>query len=338
MISYIIYEFQKYIKKTILYIFIVVCFSSCQSKRLVFSEIEADLDYLKQKIEEIHPDPYWYLSENQFDSLIYSVKRNFFEKGRISQKRFYQQLNPVIAELQDGHTRLRVPSSIMLRAFFWGSRIMPVAFKIEGQELYLRADLRKKELFDKSDRVVAINGIPTSEIVERLLANNYGFNFSFRVHQLNETSITRDLWLYYDMNRYFFVDAVNSEGEVYRFNLKGLSQPRYYRRLAKFSDSTIETNGLQTLIEGDNGSYSESTEKNLAVIRYKQFGGKDKDFIDSAFALAKSGNIEKLILDLRDNRGGSTSVYETIVSHLTKDTIMMFANVEYKISHEFLST
>lgn len=323
-------------KKSILFIVIAISFSSCISNRIVYSEIEPDIEFLKQKIEDVHPDPYWFLTENQFDSLLLSLKNTLSEEGKISQKYFFQQLNPIIAQLQDGHTRLRVPSGVMLRAFLWGSKIMPVAFKIEGKELYLRADLRSQELFDGSVKVLTINGISSQDIIENLLANNYGFNANFRVHQLNETSLTRDLWLFFDMNKRFKVEAVCLDGEILEYYFKGISQPKYYSRLAKINDASTNISDTTIQINGVNGSYYEFSDRKMAVIKYRHFGGNDRDFIDSAFNQAKVRDIEHLILDLRGNRGGTTSIYETIVSHLTRDTITMFSNVEFKLSRELL--
>jgi hypothetical protein len=311
--------------------------TSCYSKHLADSDIDADINFLKHKIEEIHPNPYWNLPAEQFDSLLNVVKSNVHGKRKINQKRLFQLLNPVITQLNDGHTRMEVPAAVANRAFFWGSKILPLSFSIKDSELFFKANLQTKELIHGDYQVLSINGLPTQKLITQLLANKYGYNIDFRFSQINEVSLTRELWLYFDMNKQFEVIVLTPEGKTEQLIFEGIHQPKYYRRLYKMTQNEFLTSSETFKIVSEYGFYQEEISNHVAVIKYTKFISDSKDFINSAFNLAKSSEIEHLIFDLRGNPGGTSNIYNTLLSHLTRDSIMIFSNGVYKVSQDLIN-
>ena len=66
--------------------------------------LRKDVDFTKQKLEELHPKLYWFISKDdlnhQFDSLKTTIQKP------LKPNEFYQRLAPVIAKVKEGHLRL----------------------------------------------------------------------------------------------------------------------------------------------------------------------------------------------------------------------------------------
>ena len=73
------------------------------SKELVLN----DIDYLVKTIEEVHPNPYCYISKEDFYAHRDTIKQLI--QGDISRDSLYSILTPFVKLLKDGHTQIKFP-------------------------------------------------------------------------------------------------------------------------------------------------------------------------------------------------------------------------------------
>ena len=313
-----------------------ILFTSCSISRYNYSKIEIDINHLKEKLVEIHPSPFFSLTEDDFNHFLDSLKNDIIKDRKKSQKELYVELNKIMTKLKDGHTQLGVPSKVAFKGFFWGSKILPLVFDYKDNQLYMNVNLKTEELYERYEfRVLKINDRDVDDLLNELMTHYYGINEDFVRYQISMLALTRELWLYFDMNKRFTVEYLTPDSTIEKLSLKGISQPsyhsKYYSKLTDNKEKIIRT------IESKNGFYQELVPEKLAVIRYAYFGSmQDTIFFNEVFDLAKEKNIENLILDLRGNMGGTTNLFTPILSHLTNDTIYYFSKIEYKLSNDFI--
>ncbi|MGV8828936.1 MAG: S41 family peptidase [Breznakibacter sp.] len=303
--------------------------TSCALSRYSQEEVLSDVDYLELSLETIHPDPFFVMPRQRFAQTLDSIRGVVVSQGKWNEKELYCLLNPVVASLRDGHTRLVTPNKINMKSFFWGSRILPLGVEVEGETLLVKHNLdAKRNPIPAGSEIVRLNGVEGESLLSTLINNNYGERDVMRRYDVNPYTFSRNLWLYMGFNKRFVLDYRTPEGVERQATLKGIYQPSFYNRLGKKNPK--KQSGL---VEGDNGHYYESADGSCGIIEYGHFGGAaDSTFFHDVFALATQHGVEHLFLDLRGNGGGSTNTYPHILSYLTSDTLNLFSQVMYKVS------
>ncbi|MFC3158216.1 hypothetical protein ACFOEQ_06580 [Chryseobacterium arachidis] len=95
----------------------LILLTSCMSVRkhneqqkvcLSPEKLKEDVDFAYSKIKETHPQLYWYISKKDLDYKFDSLKQTINEP--LTPLQFYFKLQPVIANIREGHLSLRIPS------------------------------------------------------------------------------------------------------------------------------------------------------------------------------------------------------------------------------------
>jgi C-terminal processing protease CtpA/Prc len=305
------------------------CFLSCSTPKIAIKDAIVDIDFLETKLVEIHP---YFEKSHQLTTSLDSIRECIKNKKYVEQKELFCLLNPVVASLRDGHTRLVEPNSLIIKGFLWGSRIIPIDVNVEGSKILLINNFSKENALLPGSEILSINKVPSKEIINKLLCNKYGESDEMRYHSINLT-FSRALWMYMGFNKKYDITYSDTNKVEHKLRLKGIYQPSYYH---KWGEKHIVVPNY--LIKGYNGGYYETEQGTCGIIEYRSFGGyKDSLFFHNVFDLAIKHKIKHLILDLRDNGGGSTSTYRYILPYLTTDTIQPFSKIEYKYSRELLN-
>ncbi len=303
----------------------------CAGPRYTLTEACEDIVFIKNKIDSIHPNPYYSTSRNNFEQTIDSLIRSIADDKKLTQKELFLLLNPIIASLNDGHTRLIVPNNITFKSFFWGSKVLPLDLLIENDRMYVKNNLDNVSI-ELGSEISHINEIPIGKLIQTIKMNKYGDNDSMRIYAIDNKSFPKDLWLYHGFNKHFSLQYITADGKDKKGSVKGIYQPSFYHKLGKLKEKEPTK-----LINGENGYYYEIPNDSLAIVHYSYFGGdRDSSFFHDVFANAKRQGIKHLFLDLRGNGGGSTNTYKHIISYLSQDTLSVFAKAEYKVSKELL--
>jgi C-terminal processing protease CtpA/Prc len=319
-------------KKIFIYLQILLL-HSCAIAKLDVNQAKEDVTFLVKQLNEIHPEVYSNCNKDSFNLQLETCIKAIEKRQVIDQKSFYCLLNPLVTSIKDGHTRIEPPNNVMLRSFFWGSRVIPLQLQFNGNSLVVENCLVKRNSIPAGASVLSINGISTNDIVKQLQVNKYGENIEFRNSFVNSKTIPRDLWMFLNMNRSFRVEYLDTNNEIKNVDLKGVSQPYYYRKM------TTERNvlGLPIFFEQENAFFIPMDKDSAGYIRYEAcFGYSDSTFFRNVFEYANSHSLNNLILDLRNNGGGSTSVYSVLLQHLTETNIIPFSKIEYKFSKQVL--
>ncbi len=273
----------------------------------LFSEdsLKADLLFLKQKLETIHPALYRYTPQTSFtkafDSLINAIQHPMKEQE------FLGMITTLNAKIRDGHTMI-LPSDKASSYNNIDGKFLPFSIMLVDDTLVIAENCSGNGRIGQFEQVLSINSVPASVILKQL-----------KVRQIRDgNNETYPQWIlsHYFSAYYsfcfgqpdsFYLELKNSRGLQHKENAQAQTRKTIQQfRQIKYGNSS--TNGKDIELE-----IKETGEKRYALLTVKTFDADrltsvyKKPFqqtIDSLFRLIKQKNVNYLVLDLRDNQGG----------------------------------
>lgn len=126
-----------------------------------------DLAVFRAALEEAHPGMYRYTSKAEFDALFERIAAELDHP--MSEQAFYQALNPAIVALRCGHTKFHPEWNFVTPYYYGLDEQFPLVLFIAGERAWVQADLSPTPAIPAGSEVLEVEGLPVSEIIERLL-------------------------------------------------------------------------------------------------------------------------------------------------------------------------
>lgn len=279
----------------------------------------------------MHPKLYWYISKEDLDYKFDSLKQTISEP--LTPLQFYFKLQPVIADIREGHLALRIP-----RKKFTKKEIKTLDHKkgmfsrfeyhIEGNHLYIVENKDSIENIKPGTEVLAINNIPVSDYIKKYkkLISSDGFNTTFQSYFLKDVFFN-----FYTAENGFDDNAVietvyNNEKKTYTLHRESKSK----NDLDK--DKELEKRTPEKKLN-DYVAFSNSYNRNFkfidkdsatAYIKVKSFSRDYSDkFYKETFAKIKNAQSSYLIIDIRNNYGGSLYEINKLYSYLAPEPYVL---------------
>lgn len=273
-----------------------------------------DMEFLCEKLQETHPDPFMNVSYDRFvwskDSICKAITDCETDGD------FYFKVASLLSMLKDGHTSVTMPKFKSSRNLRYGNKIFPMDVKVIDGKLYSIYDnFVKDSIYDEME---LINNISVDSLMKKIV-ESYSFD---KYPDICYTVIENSFFMLF--NELCGADSIYSityKGKPDKYVTQGLS----YEKLLKLSRySTIPQHYKVDV----------NDEKNEAYIKFSNFYPSDKiyNFIDSAFCLVGSKHVDTLVIDIRGNKGGSSDVIEQVMNNLTTDEYKIFDSVQVKVS------
>lgn len=317
-------------------LFLLLLITSCISVRkdneqksvcIPPEKLKQDVDFAHSKLRELHPQLYWYISENELNRKFDSLKKTL--DAPLTPLEFYFKLQPVIADVREAHLSLRIPMKKLTRReekSMENKKAMFSRFEyyVEGSHLYIARNKDSVENIRPGTEILAINNIPASAYLKRYgrLVNSDGFNTTFQPYFLKD-------WLFY-----FYV-AEN--GYQDRAKLETLYEGKiknvYLKRETKSTDEIQKEKELSKRTQerkiNDYVAFNDSYNRNfsfldadstIAYIKVKSFSQTFASaFYREAFRKIKAAEAPYLIIDIRNNYGGSLEEINTLYTYLSTE-------------------
>ncbi len=303
------------------------------------TELQQDLSIAKSSLEQNHPGLYWYISKKDLDFKFDSLKKTL--KDSLTSLEFYRKLAPVVASVKCGHTKMTYPG-IKVSKFQKDSLkkagdrpLSQLYYFVDSNRLFIKS-VNKKELLDtlKGAEILSIDNIPTSEIIEKCesLYSSDGYNQTFY-----PAVLTRSFDVYYYLN-YGKSDSsklsLKRTDSTYNFTVKKINPPKKEKKLAtpeevgkkKIADKQAKKlkrkkryKGIDKFGEPLLDLKYDSVNNQTAIITVKSFSfdhANFRKFFRQSFKEIKDKNIDHLILDVRNNGGGSLMACNRLFRYL----------------------
>jgi hypothetical protein len=312
-------------------------FSTSFAQTFSVEQVQSDFKFLRRILEEAHPSLYWYTPKDSMDRAFEQV---FQQLNRpLSEKEVFYLWAPLITKINCGHTYLihSQPFDAQKDDTFW----LPFQSQIIGHQLFVKA--LGKNCSDttlvRGTEILQVNDIPMARIIEVARQNCQadGYNQTFKDYFLGLFRLEETLNDYFGLKTPYRFLIKPPLGEVRESTVfsKHIPQPnlpqptlskqeiqnREREALEKLRSFKLLSQAPETLLMTCNG------------FRYDDF----KTFDQLVFQTARTQKIKHLIIDLRNNPGGDTSIGDDILRYLLTKPTYNFLTFDSPINQLFFS-
>lgn len=292
-------------------------------------QLEKDFDLLVSSLQEAHTGIYAYTSQVQFDSLV-AARRQLLRDG-LNGLAFYNIVAPLVASTREDHCDISLSEEIK-KYMVANGRFLPLVVINLHEQMYILNDTADGVPL-KGYELLAVNDLGIREITERLFA-------SFGADGYILTSKYRYLDFRGFAHEYAKVIGQQEENTITVLN--PLTQQKETHRIHAVSASGLAT--LHSTILKNNAIRQEIDKPALlqlmpertALLSFRTFANSEyrkykmdfRHFVDSSFGVIAANRVSHLIIDMRDNGGGSEGNEDFLFSYLTDQPYTKYKYVQ----------
>lgn len=267
---------------------------------------QQDIDYLAQELPRLHGNAFHTMSKTDFEVMIVNLRAN---TSQWDDNRITAELMRIVASVGDGHTSM----GRTLYAF------PPFPIKLRWLEdgLYVVAvQPAAQEALGK--KLIAVNDAPIAEVFERTSVYK-SYENEWNKKSNSEVLIPRAALLYAvgillsaEQGELTFADA---DGKETTLTLEVATNNDNWLNLQTVTPLYLER-------PGENFWLKYIEDSRLLFIKYNSCDDEEgfKKLSDEALALIDAGKVDKLVIDLRGNSGGSSHIFRPLLQGLkTRD-------------------
>jgi C-terminal processing protease CtpA/Prc len=302
--------------------------------------LRADVDFTYKKLQRLQPKLYWYISKRELDNKFDSLK-NSITKPMTSYE-FYKRLSPVVASIHQGHLTVSPPAKILSRSEKKAIKekgagpFSQFEFEIIDNKIYVIKNNSVDQSIKIGDELVAINDKKTSLLLTEYysLFTSDGYNKTFKrkrisnlfsVFYTNENGVQDNLFFSFkqhDTIKDILIkrkkpSPINNKKSVIQMSMIAVDQKQIITTKKDKNtygyNETTKTNNRDLRFVGKDST--------IALLKIRHFAlGNPSRFYKESFAKMKSSKTKTLIIDLRNNPGGSIKDIENLYSYLSDST------------------
>ncbi|WP_273568959.1 S41 family peptidase [Maribacter halichondriae] len=281
-----------------------------------------DLDELGNRLTEVNPNAYKFISKEDFWKAIEEKKNLINEHTTFSE--FIWLCSEIIANISCSHTSM---------GYFYQEREMipmalrfPIEARLINGTFYILDPLVNKNIVRAKDEIIAINGIPF-ETIKKEIYKHISSQGDIETYKKNFLNAFTTAVIPYAMGF----------PKSYEISVKGRDKPVRLLPLTEYENKFQEV--PKYLCEEplcldflEDGKSAKMTIRTFAYYgnRFPEY----KKFIDESFKELESKEIKNLIIDIRSNGGGPSDAGIFLLRYLTKEPFTYFSNAQFDESEE----
>lgn len=331
--------------KKILLLLLLGILSSCISVKKYNEQLETkispeklknDVDYTYRKLQKLHPNLYWYISKDSLDYKFDSLKTSIIKP--LNPKEFYQKLAPVVAKIREGHLRIVVPDKRLTKKQIKKLKDQKGLFSrmnyvVDNNRIFVKDNTDKYENIAVGTEILKIKDISAKDYLERYkkFINSDGYNTTYQKY-----SIARRWGTFFTIEN-GIVDSVkittkynNEIKDLYIHRVKKTKEDKKQEKVLAKKDETKKTKDFNPITKSFNRDLKFlEKDSSVAYIKIKTFSGTySAKFYRETFEKIKKANSKYLILDIRDNLGGSLAEINNLYSYLALEKFQFIKDIE----------
>ena len=309
-------------------------------------KLKKDVDFANKKLQKFHPNLYWYITKNQLDYKFDSLKQTI--KQPLKPSEFYLKLAPIIADVREGHLRL-VPLEKKLtqketkKIKNQKGLLSRFNYVIQDNRLYIKDNTENVGNLKIGTELLKINDVPVAEILNkyRPLVTSDGYNTTYQKY-----SLARRFNTYFTLE-YGILDSLKVETKlkdslqtvVLKRETKTKTEKKKEKQDQKLTQEK-KTKGYNPITKSFNRNLQFlAKDSSVAYIKIKSFSGTySKKFYKETFATLKKAKTKYLIIDIRDNLGGSLAEINNLYTYFAKEKFKFIKDIEVSSRTSILST
>lgn len=302
-------------------------------------QLKADVDFANRKLQRLHPNLYWYISKKDLDYKFDSLKSSI--NNPLKPNDFYWKLAPVIAQIKEGHLRLISRGKRLTKAEIKNLKLQKgllsqFNFVLDKDRIFVSDNPEKTANMSVGTEILSIKDISAKALLAKYkpLNNSDGDNETFQKYILARR------WPLYFTAEFGILDSVKVEtryqNEIKSFYLKRKKITKKEKKkeelVLKKATKTEKgkTNDYNIVTKSYNRDLQFPTkDSTVAYMKIKTFSGTySKKFYKESFAKLKKSPAKYLVLDVRNNLGGSLYEVNNLYSYLVSENFQFIEDIE----------
>jgi len=309
--------------KIIIYAVLVLFLcSTAFGQKLSPAQQISDFDDLCSKLESVHPDLYLYQSKKEYENNKMKIKASMTDSIKISD--FYLKIAPFIANIKDGHSMMLPPiTSDFVSYVKKDGKTMPLRIKAVENVFVVDYPIVMNSGFNEGDTIFSINGVDSKDILKKA----YDLWGSEKDNGIKEAAVNTYLsLLFWHMYRWCdsYVFMVKHGSKIEKKYLEGVPQSLALK-VKRERQSKNKPESFSCKFSSD---YTQAT----LIIRNVYNEKALKEFCDSVFKEINYRKIPEIIIDMRNNTGGSSQCVERLISYFPHPEYVLYSKSQIKVS------
>lgn len=291
-----------------------------QTRFIPKDSLRADLDTLITSIKDIHPNMFARISEKEFYRKADSIKSKIDKD--LTATNFYLLTATLVASLGDGHTHLYPPLKEFLKT---KPLLFPYQVKIDENDSIIKVVSGygiKDNKIPENAIITGINGIPAKKLVGKMMKYCSGERYFFKLVHVNH--------YFKFLLQAMFKDSVYHIDYQYQNSKKStVVHAVPYPVIEAATQKTEEDKPGTT-----HYSFDLDQERDYGIIHFRSFNHLErfKRFLKTVFTVMKEENVGHLIIDIRKNYGGDSSLGDELFQYISHVPFRQFGKVIVKTS------
>lgn len=264
-------------------------------------EVNADLDYLYESLQDAHYNIYAYATKEEF-ATAYQKAKNAINKDSLSLLEVTNIFQRFVSTAKNGHTEIDFPAQSYREYAFAGGTVFPIEIAFEDNKSLVRKNWSANNEIRVGSEIISINGLSMADILSKIYPQISAERPYFKNVKIELYSFPRLYWQVFGEHDYFTVE-IRTNGAVDKQTVKAVNLVEDY----EMKRTELFTSSMELKFIDD-----------FACLNPGGFGGDEKkyqSFIDSAFTEINNKKTEILIIDFRNNPGGDNAFSDYLVSY-----------------------
>lgn len=293
-------------------------------RKIAKEQLAADIRFWHKVMEESHVNLYHAISK---EALEQRENRLLSAVGdSISQTEAVLLFGKLAALLNEGH--IGMPSSSVTDSMYTNSLRFPFLLqKVTDTEWIINRDLSSEQKLGVNAVILEVNGKPVSEL-NRQFREYYGGLETWRKQQI--ATYVRKLLFLHGMGSPYRIKARTESGQIIDFTTAGYSKQQ--------ADSLNKVLAASVNQPAEPYTFTMLPD-NIAYINYRQMVNSRtnpfSDFLKNSFTKIKEANAAGLIIDLRGNGGGNSSLGDSLISYFSTKPYVLSGGMKWKSSSHY---
>lgn len=269
---------------------------------LTLSKVEADFKALTRHIERDVPYPYYSCPKKSYDSVKRIVAATLHDSMSVVEE--YKIFYPLVQILNDAHFSIHLPPD---HGELDSGLYFPLTIILKNNRLFVDKNLSTNANIESGDEIISINRMPVKNIIKKVRSCNFkSENEENFFEQWSQRTFSFRLNTLFGFNKEFLIQTNRGA-----FNLHGIKEESLFEK-NKSSDSLYSFNILTK------GTVKIGYLKIPSLVWNKREQRSILDsFLKASFKKIEESSVQHLIIDIRDNLGGSSVFGKDIFDYIT---------------------
>ena len=295
-------------------------------KKYTIQEYRDDLDQLGETLLRVHPNALKFITKVEFEKLIENKKSLVNENMTYAE--FTWHCSEVVANINCSHTSTE--------GFYQKNQMLPLDLRFPLQtrlvdnRLYVIDPLNNKDLVSVKDEIESINGVATSILLQKLYKHlpSQGYIETSKRHEFNTWS-TIIISFALNFPQEYVVNIVGNKESITLLKAEYHNDPKRDESMVYCGDNLC----LEYIDKGKKIA-------NMTISSFNYYERNNfnefKQFIDESMNELNTNGTEQLIIDLRNNRGGSPESSIHLLKYLIHEPFTYYSEADFENKTEKL--